>query len=67
MIAARLIRKRAARPPPVIITRFMKPSNIRIRAGARACAITCRCWGQERAPKLFMLHGWMDVSARSSS
>jgi len=23
----------------------------------------CRCWGDERAPKLFMLHGWMDVSA----
>jgi pimeloyl-ACP methyl ester carboxylesterase len=23
----------------------------------------CRCWGSERAPKLFMLHGWMDVSA----
>jgi pimeloyl-ACP methyl ester carboxylesterase len=23
----------------------------------------CRCWGDEHAPKLFMLHGWMDVSA----
>jgi len=23
----------------------------------------CRCWGDEKAPKLFMLHGWMDVSA----
>ncbi len=23
----------------------------------------CRCWGDERAPKLFVLHGWMDVSA----
>src|SRR3989442_8203960 len=23
----------------------------------------CRCWGDERATKLFMLHGWMDVSA----
>jgi len=23
----------------------------------------CRCWGDERAPKLFLLHGWMDVSA----
>lgn len=22
-----------------------------------------RCWGDEHAPKLFMLHGWMDVSA----
>lgn len=22
-----------------------------------------RCWGEERSPKLFMLHGWMDVSA----
>jgi len=23
----------------------------------------CRCWGGEHAPKVFMLHGWMDVSA----
>jgi len=23
----------------------------------------CRVWGEESAPKLFMLHGWMDVSA----
>jgi pimeloyl-ACP methyl ester carboxylesterase len=23
----------------------------------------CRCWGEQTAPKLFMLHGWMDVSA----
>jgi len=23
----------------------------------------CRCWGDETSPKLFMLHGWMDVSA----
>lgn len=23
----------------------------------------CRCWGEPRAPMLFMLHGWMDVSA----
>ena len=23
----------------------------------------CRCWGEASAPKLFMLHGWMDVSA----
>jgi len=23
----------------------------------------CRCWGEARAPKLFLLHGWMDVSA----
>jgi len=23
----------------------------------------CRAWGNERAPKLFMLHGWMDVGA----
>ena len=22
-----------------------------------------RCWGDARAPKLFLLHGWMDVSA----
>lgn len=23
----------------------------------------CRVWGDERSPRLFMLHGWMDVSA----
>jgi pimeloyl-ACP methyl ester carboxylesterase len=23
----------------------------------------CRCWGDARSPMLFMLHGWMDVSA----
>ncbi len=23
----------------------------------------CRCWGDPAAPKLFLLHGWMDVSA----
>lgn len=23
----------------------------------------CRCWGAHDAPKLFLLHGWMDVSA----
>lgn len=23
----------------------------------------CRCWGAEGQPKLFLLHGWMDVSA----
>jgi len=23
----------------------------------------CRCWGEPAAPKLFLLHGWMDVSA----
>jgi len=23
----------------------------------------CRCWGAADAPKLFMMHGWMDVSA----
>jgi len=23
----------------------------------------CRCWGAVDAPKLFMMHGWMDVSA----
>ena len=23
----------------------------------------CRCWGDPQAPKLFLLHGWMDVSA----
>src|SRR5262245_49556059 len=23
----------------------------------------CRCWGDPTAPKLVLLHGWMDVSA----
>jgi len=29
----------------------------------RGLSYHCRCWGDEGAPKLFMLHGWMDVSA----
>jgi len=46
--------------------RFMKPSTSEF-VQVRGLRYHCRCWGQERAPKLFMLHGWMDVSPRSSS
>jgi pimeloyl-ACP methyl ester carboxylesterase len=49
-------------PAPVIITRFMKPSQSEF-VTIRGLRYHCRCWGDERAPKLFMLHGWMDVSA----
>lgn len=29
----------------------------------RGLQLHCRHWGSEHAPKLFMVHGWMDVSA----
>src|SRR6266496_3817381 len=58
MIAADDIR----RAPPAIITRFMKPSQSEF-VQVRGLRYHCRCWGEERATKLFMLHGWMDVSA----
>jgi pimeloyl-ACP methyl ester carboxylesterase len=29
----------------------------------RGLRLHCRCWGDPRGPALFMLHGWMDVSA----
>ena len=32
-----------------------------IAVRGRRCHV--RCWGPESAPKLFLLHGWMDVSA----
>jgi len=32
-------------------------------APIRGLRYHCRCWGNARAPKLFVLHGWMDVSA----
>jgi pimeloyl-ACP methyl ester carboxylesterase len=40
----------------------MKPSESKF-VDIRGLRYHCRCWGDERAPKLFMLHGWMDVSA----
>ena len=40
----------------------MKPSES-LFVPIRGIRYHCRCWGDERAPKLFMLHGWMDVSA----
>ena len=40
----------------------MKPSES-LFVEIRGLRYHCRCWGGERAPKLFLLHGWMDVSA----
>jgi pimeloyl-ACP methyl ester carboxylesterase len=40
----------------------MKPSESQF-VQVRALRYHCRVWGEEDAPKLFMLHGWMDVSA----
>ncbi len=40
----------------------MKPSES-VFVPVRGLRYHCRCWGGERATKLFMLHGWMDVSA----
>jgi len=40
----------------------MKPSES-VYVPVRGLRYHCRCWGDARAPKLFMLHGWMDVSA----
>src|SRR5207244_12938456 len=40
----------------------MKPSES-VFVPVRGLRYHCRCWGDARAPKLFMLHGWMDVSA----
>ncbi len=40
----------------------MKPSQS-VFVQIRGLRYHCRCWGDEKAPKLFMLHGWMDVSA----
>ncbi len=40
----------------------MKPSQSEF-VQVRGLRYHCRCWGEERATKLFMLHGWMDVSA----
>jgi pimeloyl-ACP methyl ester carboxylesterase len=40
----------------------MKPSESTF-VQVRGLRYHCRAWGSERAPKLFMLHGWMDVGA----
>jgi pimeloyl-ACP methyl ester carboxylesterase len=40
----------------------MKPSES-LFVSVRGLRYHCRCWGDESARKLFMLHGWMDVSA----
>src|SRR6266568_1061323 len=40
----------------------MKPSQSEF-VQVRGLRYHCRCWGEALAPKLFMLHGWMDVSA----
>ena len=50
------------RPAPAIITRFMKTSQSEFVV-VHGLRYHCRVWGDAKAPKLFMLHGWMDVSA----
>ncbi len=40
----------------------MKPSRS-VTVDIRGLAYHCRCWGDPEWPKLFLLHGWMDVSA----
>ncbi|MBI4292300.1 MAG: alpha/beta hydrolase [Betaproteobacteria bacterium] len=40
----------------------MKPSRS-VFAAIRGLSYHCRCWGEPEWPKLFLLHGWMDVSA----
>ena len=40
----------------------MKPSES-IFLQVRGLKYHCRCWGNPGAPKLFLLHGWMDVAA----
>ena len=45
-----------------MIPRSMKASHSDF-VQLRGLRYHCRVWGNERAPKLFVLHGWMDVSA----
>jgi pimeloyl-ACP methyl ester carboxylesterase len=40
----------------------MTPSES-IFLDVRGLRYHCRCWGDPAAPRLFLLHGWMDVSA----
>jgi pimeloyl-ACP methyl ester carboxylesterase len=38
-------------------------TNTSIFLDIRGLRYQCRVWGEAGRPKLFMLHGWMDVSA----
>jgi len=40
----------------------MKPSES-VFADIRGLRYHLRCWGDPQSPRLFLLHGWMDVSA----
>ncbi|MBI2318479.1 MAG: alpha/beta hydrolase [Betaproteobacteria bacterium] len=40
----------------------VKPSHS-LFVDVRGLRYHCRCWGEPDRPKLFLLHGWMDVSA----
>ena len=40
----------------------MKPSES-VFVDVRGVRYHCRCWGRAERPTLFLLHGWMDVSA----
>ena len=40
----------------------MQPSDS-LFLDIRGLKLHCRCWGDPARPKLFVLHGWMDVSA----
>lgn len=40
----------------------MKPSRS-VFVQVRDIRYHCRVWGDQRAPRMFLLHGWMDVSA----
>jgi pimeloyl-ACP methyl ester carboxylesterase len=40
----------------------LKPSKS-VFLNVRGLRYHCRCWGEPGQPKLFLLHGWMDVSA----
>ena len=40
----------------------MQPSES-VFVPIRGVRYHCRCWGDPAAPRLFLLHGWMDVSA----
>jgi pimeloyl-ACP methyl ester carboxylesterase len=40
----------------------MKPSESAF-VSIRGLQYHCRCWGEPASPRIFLLHGWMDVSA----
>jgi len=46
----------------IILAANMKPSHCEFIT-VRGLRYHVRHWGDEHAPKLFMMHGWMDVSA----